>query len=168
MRNDIAIKDRSPIGVHRTVARRTTSRTDAEQFGAFFDQGNASSGARSAEHRETLPNRPTAPRYHFAPFRIGVDCDYTNLTLIGLQLIGHDAGERGADMLAHLGPGDVNSHLSAGIDAIPDGRFEQFARAACRLIGEAFPSIPQHDASPYHADQETAARRVGGGPESMS
>ena len=101
-----------------------TLRTDAEQFGAFFNQSNAACGARPAEHRETLPHRPTAAGNHLAPFRIGVDGDDFNFVPIGLQLVGHDAGERGTDMLAHLGANDVDRHRAAGIDAIPDGRFE--------------------------------------------
>src|SRR5260370_28731565 len=79
-------------------------------------------------------------------------------------------------MLAHLGPDNVESDRSAGIDAVPDSRFEQFAGAALPLGsraekflvsrseefngGEAGPGVSQRDAGPHHRDQEAAARRL--------
>src|SRR6266849_803996 len=86
-------------------------------------------------------------------------------------------------MLAHLGPDNVDSHRPAGIDAIPDSRFEQFADAAFTLLsrreeflgsrgeefhrGEAGPGVSEHDAGPHHGDQEAAARRLVSGPNSV-
>jgi CO dehydrogenase flavoprotein C-terminal domain len=83
--------------MHRALPRRATLRPDAEQFGAFFNRSDAASRARSAEHWETLPYRPTGAGYHHAPFGIGVDVDDAHLVPVGLQLVGDDAGERGTD-----------------------------------------------------------------------
>src|SRR5713101_6185868 len=99
--------------MHHAVPRRATLWTDAEQLRAFLNQSNTASRTRSAEHREALPHRPTATGYHFAPFRIGVDFDDLQLAPIGLQLVGHDAGECGADMLSQLGADNVYSHRPA-------------------------------------------------------
>src|SRR6266851_9058059 len=110
--------------MHHAIPRRAILWTDGEQLRAFFNQSNTAGRACSAEHRKTLPHRPTAAGYHLAPFRIGVDFDDLHLAPIGLQLVGHDAGECGADMLSQLGADNVYSHRTAAIDAIPDGRFE--------------------------------------------
>src|SRR6202011_6410681 len=97
---------------------------------AFFDQRNAAGRARSAEQRETLPHGPTATCNHEAPLGIGVDGDDLHLVPVGLQLVCHDAGERGADVLTHLRANDVDCYRAAWIDSIPDGGFEEVARAA--------------------------------------
>jgi hypothetical protein len=89
--------------------------------------------------------------------------DNPHLFPVGLQLVGHDAGERGAHMLAHFGPDDVDGDHAGAIDAVPDGRLKQVARrdlglASCRRPG---PGKSQHDAGPHHRDQEAAARPQG-------
>ncbi|CAB5370617.1 unnamed protein product [Rhizophagus irregularis] len=108
----------------RATARGAIGRTGAEQLRARLDQGDATGGTRLAEHREGLPYRPAPARDHQAPFGVGIDMDDADLVPIGLQLIGEDARERGADMLAHFGADDVDGDDAGGIDAEPDRRFK--------------------------------------------
>ena len=68
---------------------------------------------------------------HFG-LEFGIDDPY--LVPVGLELVGHDAGERGADMLAHFGAFDVDGHSAIAVDAVPDGRFKKFA-GGCLLTG---------------------------------
>jgi hypothetical protein len=92
--------------------------------------------------------------------------DNSHLAPVGLELVGHDASERGAHMLAHLGADDVDSQHAAAIHAVPDGRLEQVDRcdlgfAWCRQWelnrGTAGAGESHHGAGPYHGDQEAEA-----------
>ncbi len=162
-RHDLSVGDRLAAGRDDPV--------DAGQFGALFDEGHAAGRAGLAEDGKTLPYRPAAAGDHQAPFRVGIDVDDPHLVPVGLELVGDDAGERGADMLAHLGADDVDGHDAAAIDAVPDCRLEEFGRGGLGLAsgggwqlhgGEAGPAESQHRAGPHHRDQEAAARRQGG------
>ena len=93
----------------RAVARHALMRRNAEKLRALVHEGDASGGARAAEDRESHPNRPAAARHHQTPFRVGIDGDDPHLVPIGLEFIGENAGERGADMLTHLGADDVDA-----------------------------------------------------------
>ena len=63
-------------------------------------------------------------RPHFGSVSTRVDA---HLAPVGLELVGEDAGERGADVLAHLGADDVDGDDAVAIDAVPDGRLERAA-----------------------------------------
>ena len=84
------------------------------------------------------------------------------------QLVGQNASEGSADMLAHFGPDDIDRHIPARTDAIPNCRFKQFPDAACWFCtgGNGFqgahagPSEPQHHTSSRHGNQKATARRL--------
>ena len=154
--------------MYGTVSRRARSHRDAEQLGAFFDEGNTAGRARSAEHRKTLPHRPTAAGHHQAPFGIGIDGDDPHTVPVGLQLVGDNPGQSRTDMLAHLGADHVDGHRAAAIDAVPNRRLEELTCADARQRGQAGASVSQHEGAPQHRNQEAAARWVGARPEAVS
>ena len=121
---DVAIGHRTPAGMDRAAFSRAVRGVGAHQLGAGFDQRDPTGGARLAEHREGLPHRPAAAGDHQAPFRIAVDMDDAHLVPIRFELVGEDARERGADVLAHLGADDVDGDDTGRVDPEPDRRFE--------------------------------------------
>ena len=82
------------------------------------------------------------------------------------EFVGQDAGERGPNVLAHLGADDVDRHDTVAVHREPQCRLERQAGIAARnparhgrvhrrlqLAGEA-----EGEAGAGHGDQETAAR----------
>lgn len=82
---------------------------------------------------------------------MGVDVVQAHRLPIRLQLVGDDACQRGADMLAHLGLGDVDGDEAVMIDAIPEGRLEV-------LAGDGFGGIEKPKAGTGKRQGEARAR----------
>ena len=99
---------------------------------------------------------PVTIRPHFGSVSTAID---PHLVPIGLELVGEDAGERGADMLAHLGADDVDGDDAVAVDAIPDGRLERALRGRRRGVPPRVrPCETEGEPRAGHADQKAAAR----------
>ena len=111
-----------------------------------------------AVRRKALPHRPAAAGDHQAPLRIGIDVDDAHLAPVGFQLVGEDAGDGGADVLAHLGADDVDGDDAVAVDACT----RWWARSADLELPRAAPCAgakPKVTAGAGHGDQEAAARK---------
>ena len=50
--------------------------------------------------------------------------DDADLLPVGFELVGDNAGQGGADVLAHLGPDDIDRHHAVRVDGVPEGGLE--------------------------------------------
>ena len=126
--DDLSVRDRPIASDYCAVARHALLRWNPEKPCSLVHERNAPRCARVAKNGEGHPNRPAASRHHQTPFRIGVDGNDANVVPIGLEFIGENAGERGADMLSHLGANDIDANDAVRVDAVPDGRLEDARR----------------------------------------
>ena len=92
--------------------------------------------------------------------------DDTDLVPIGLKLIGEDAGQCRADMLAHFGADDVDGDDARRVDAEPDRRLEQrssggggYAAGHCRIDRREHARKAEGDAGRAARHEETPATK---------
>src|SRR5262245_34027109 len=96
-------------------------------------------------------------RHHDAPLRIGVDRRDAHVAPFDLELVGEDAGEGRAYVLAHLRAGDVYGHDAVAVDTVPDRGLE---RARSPLLRGAFSRCEtERDSDTAQTDQKGAARQ---------
>ncbi len=165
--DDLVIADRLPVGLDAALARDAGFRCDAEQLRGFRDERDAAGRAGAAEQGIGRPDRGAGSGDHRAPLRVRVDADDPHLVPIGLELVGEDAGQRRADVLAHLGLRHVDPDEALAVDAEPDRRLESRARGrrTCggrqegRRTGRTFKA--EHHARRKARDEEGTARQVG-------
>ena len=165
-RDEFAIADFLVAADDLAGAGRTVARRNAHLRGARFDQRLAASGPGLRVEREGLPDRPAATGDHEAPFRVGVDMVDAHIRPVGLQLIGEDARERSADMLAHLGADDVDGDDAGAVDGEPFDRLIGDVRRGGRLAitfslsaaGRAGGQEAERDGRPDGRDEEAPAR----------
>ena len=110
-----------------------------------------------------LQYRTAAARHHDAPLRIGVDGVDAHVVPVGFEFVGEDAGERRADMLAHLGADDVDGHDAVAVDAVPDSRIEGVAPHHRRSAAQALPPSAKPKDSPAPATPIRKPRRESAG-----
>ena len=76
---------------------------------------------------------------------------------VDFELIGEDAGDGRADVLAHFRADDVHGHDAIAVEAVPNRGFEG---ARPRLLRGAFSRREtERDGRAGHADQKGAARK---------
>ena len=124
LRDDVAVADRTLAGQDRTLAGDAGRGRDAEDLRAGLDEGDPPGGAGLAQEGIALPDRPGPAGDHQAPLGVGVDVDDADLVPVRLELIGDDAGQGRPDVLAHLGPDDVDGHDPLGVDGVPEAGLE--------------------------------------------
>eukprot|EP01133_Synstelium_polycarpum_P006998 gene6997-biopygen5818 len=122
--HDVAIADRAPAAMHHAQFRMAGGHGHAQQPRALLDQREASGRAGTAERIEILPDGPAAARHHHAPFRVRVDVMQAHLAPVRFQLVGHDARQGRADMLAHFRLGDMDGDHAVTVDLEPDAGIE--------------------------------------------
>jgi hypothetical protein len=122
--DDLSIADRFGAGAHDAVARGAGRRFDLKEPRALLDQREPTRRTGAAERGEALPDRPAAARDHGAPFGIGIDVENPHFVPLHFQLIGKNARERGADMLAHFGADHMDRHHAGAVHREPECRLE--------------------------------------------
>ena len=103
--------------------------------------------------------RPAAAGDHQTPLGIGVDHVEPHLVPVRFELIGENTGERGSDMLSHLGADDVDGHHSLAVDAVPDGRLESVGRDLGTRQGPGPGETEGGRSALRHSDEESSATR---------
>ncbi|MNU53100.1 hypothetical protein D3C71_421270 [compost metagenome] len=170
--HDVAIADRAPPAMHDAQPRVTGGHGHAQQARAFLDQRKAPGRAGTAERIEILPDGPAAARHHQAPFRVRVHVMQAHLAPVRFKLLGHDARQGRADVLAHFRLGDVDGNDAVAADLEPDAGIEHGHGALLRLHrchlagGQGAVGAQEGERKPRAGggDQETApSQRAGAG-----
>lgn len=146
--------------------RGAAVRRGTEELRAFLDHHATRGGTGLTERVPGVPDGPgPAGDVLAGPFRGGVDLRDLDLVPVGVHFVRDDAGEGGADMLAHFGADDVDVDRPVRSDGAPDigleRGFRRHGRRKCRgstgLAGET-----EHQPGAGRRHQEVAAGEARG------
>ena len=87
-------------------------------------------------------------------FRIEADVMQADVAPLHFELVGQDLGERGADMLAHLGLVDPDNGLAGRIHREPEIGREGLGRGSVREADAVMGGKPEDQPRSAGADQE--------------
>ena len=159
--HDVAIADRAPPAMHDAEPGVAGGDGHAQQARALLDQREAPGRAGTAERVEILPDGPAAARDHQAPFRVRVHVMQAHLAPVRFQLLGHDARQGRADMLAHFRLGDIHGDHAVTPDLEPDAGIEDWRR---RLDGRRGRRLASGQGA-VGAQESQGKPRAGGGDQ---
>ncbi len=164
--NDLAVADALVAADDLTVTGLAVGGVDLEQARTCFDQRLASGGAGTGQRQEAVVHRPATPGDHVTPLGVAVDVFDGDRRRVDLEFLGHQAGQAGAHVLAHLGLGAVQGDVTLGVDGVPQGRLEAtlgqgLAGRVGGAEGHAGQAKGENRAGAQGADQKAAAAKAG-------